>query len=56
MRQAETLDFSVGVYLPGSRIKTSPTDHAPLEQIRMMRFTGTTWEFFGELIDGHRDR
>ncbi|MBR0781905.1 ABC transporter substrate-binding protein [Bradyrhizobium iriomotense] len=56
MKQAEALDLSIGVYLPGSRLKTSSTDHAPLEQIRLMKFTGETWEFFGELIDGHKDR
>src|SRR5467141_2516094 len=40
MKQAASLNFEIGIYLPGTRIKTSPTDFAPLEQLQMMRFKG----------------
>src|SRR3981189_2264126 len=43
MKQAANLNFEIGVYLPGTRIKTSPTDFAPLEQLQMMRFKGGGW-------------
>ena len=33
MKQAANLNFEIGIYLPGTKIKTSPTDFAPLEQI-----------------------
>src|ERR1700741_5329331 len=52
MRQAANLNFEIGVYLPGTRIKTSPTDFAPLEQLQMMRFKGESWELFGPVMSG----
>ena len=44
MKQAASLNFEIGIYLPGTRIKTSPTDFAPLEQLQMMRFKDESWE------------
>ena len=52
MKQAASLDFEIGVYLPGTRIKTSPTDFAPIEQLQMMRFKGEKWDLFGDIISG----
>ena len=54
MRQAANLNFEIGIYLPGTRIKTSPTDFAPLEQLQMMRFKGESWELFGPLMSGEK--
>jgi branched-chain amino acid transport system substrate-binding protein len=54
MRQAANLNFEIGVYLPGTRIRTSPTDFAPLEQLQMMRFKGETWELFGPIMSGEK--
>ena len=28
----------------------------PIEQLRMMRFTGEKWEWFGPLMNGHSDQ
>src|SRR6195952_4889011 len=53
MKQAANLNFELGVYLPGTKIKTSPTDFAPLEQLQMMRFKGESWDLFGPVM---RDR
>ena len=53
MKQAANLDMEIKTYLPGIRVKTSPTDFYPLEQLRMMKFTGNHWELFGDIIDGH---
>jgi branched-chain amino acid transport system substrate-binding protein len=54
MKQAANLNFEIGVYLPGTRIKTSPTDFAPLEQLQMMRFRNESWELFGPLMSGEK--
>ena len=55
MKQAASMDFSIDTYLPGVRIKTSPTDFYPIEQLQMMKFTGEKWEMFGPLIDSHQE-
>jgi branched-chain amino acid transport system substrate-binding protein len=55
MRQAANLNFEIGIYLPGTRIKTSPADFAPLEQLQMMRFRGESWELFGPLMSGEKN-
>jgi branched-chain amino acid transport system substrate-binding protein len=55
MKQASSLDFEIGVYLPGTRIKTSPTDFAPIEQLQMMRFKGESWELFGPVMSGEKN-
>jgi len=53
MRQAANLhDFTAPLLLPGIRINTSPTDFAPIKQIRMARFDGHRWQLFGPLISG----
>jgi branched-chain amino acid transport system substrate-binding protein len=36
MKQAANLNFEIAIYLPGTKIRTSPTDFAPLEQLQMM--------------------
>jgi branched-chain amino acid transport system substrate-binding protein len=55
MRQASSLKDVVNpMLLPGIRLNTSATDYHPIEQMQMMRFDGTRWVNFGELIDtGH---
>jgi branched-chain amino acid transport system substrate-binding protein len=56
MRVATDLDLDIEAYIPGVRIKTSPTDFRPIEQLQMMRFTGERWEWFGPLLDGRTDQ
>jgi branched-chain amino acid transport system substrate-binding protein len=55
MRIVANLDFEIDTYIPGIRIKTSPTDFYPIEQVQMMRFTGAKWQLFGPIIDGHAE-
>jgi branched-chain amino acid transport system substrate-binding protein len=51
MRQAANLkDFRTEVLLPGIQINTSPTDFAPISQLRLERFKGEKWELFGDVI------
>ena len=52
MKQLASMDMEIGIYLPGIRIKTSPTDFAPIEQLRLQKFKGEIWELFGPLMDG----
>jgi branched-chain amino acid transport system substrate-binding protein len=54
MKQAASLkDFVPDTMLPGITINTSPTDFAPIKQLRLMRFKGERWELFGDIISSH---
>jgi ABC-type branched-subunit amino acid transport system substrate-binding protein len=51
MKQAANLkDFAPATVIPGVRVNTGPTDFAPIEQLKMMRFTNGKWELFGDII------
>ena len=51
MKQAASLkDFEPDTLIPGVKINTSPTDFAPIEQLKMMQFKGEKWDFFGDII------
>jgi len=52
MKQAENLkDVELPFLLPGIKVNTSPTDHAPIQQERLAKFNGEHWVLFGELFD-----
>jgi branched-chain amino acid transport system substrate-binding protein len=54
MKQAANVkDFKPDLLLPGIAINTGPQDFFPIEQLQMMKFDGTRWEFFGPVIDGN---
>ena len=55
MKQAANLNFEIGIYLPGTKIKTSPTDFSPIEQLQMQRFKGEAWERFGPIMSGEKN-
>ena len=49
MKQAANLkDVDLPLLLPGMKINTSPTDHAPIEQEQLAKFDGERWALFGE--------
>jgi branched-chain amino acid transport system substrate-binding protein len=53
MRQAASLKgLQIPMLVPGITINTSPSDHAPLEQMQVMRFTGERWERDGPVRSG----
>ncbi|HEV2301568.1 MAG TPA: ABC transporter substrate-binding protein [Stellaceae bacterium] len=53
MRQAANLrNFTLPMLQPGIKINTSPTDFAPIKQVRMERFDGARFEGFGPLLGG----
>ena len=51
MKQAASLDhLKLPMLLPGITLSTSATDFAPIKQMQLERFDGTTWKLFGEVI------
>jgi branched-chain amino acid transport system substrate-binding protein len=51
MKQAASLKgFAPDTLIPGITITTSPTDFAPVEQLKMMQFKNGQWELFGDII------
>jgi branched-chain amino acid transport system substrate-binding protein len=51
MKQAASLkNFAPDTLVPGITITTSPTDFAPVEQLKMMQFKNGQWELFGDII------
>ena len=55
MKQAANLkDFNPGMLLPGITINTSPTNYAPIQQLQLMKFEGTSWNRFGPIMRGEK--
>ncbi|WP_027583064.1 ABC transporter substrate-binding protein [Bradyrhizobium sp. Ai1a-2] len=51
MKQAAGLrDFAPDTLIPGIKVNTGANDFAPIEQLKMMRFTKGQWELFGDII------
>jgi branched-chain amino acid transport system substrate-binding protein len=52
MKQAANLNLTLPMSLPGVHVTTSATDFHPIKQMQLAKFTGTTWELFGEVLSG----
>jgi branched-chain amino acid transport system substrate-binding protein len=53
MKQAASIQGEkLPMLLPGIVISTSADDFAPIKQMQLQKFDGTTWKLFGELISG----
>ncbi|HEY0182173.1 MAG TPA: ABC transporter substrate-binding protein [Rhodopila sp.] len=53
MKQATSLrDVENPLLLPGIKLNTSPTNYHPIRQLQLMRWTGKSWELFGDVIEG----
>ena len=51
MQQAASLrDFKPGMLLPGIVIDTSPSDFAPMEEMRAVRLQGERYQIFGDVM------
>jgi branched-chain amino acid transport system substrate-binding protein len=51
MRQAASMKgFAIDTLLPGVAISTSSQDFAPIQSVQLMRFNGSLWERFGEIL------
>jgi branched-chain amino acid transport system substrate-binding protein len=54
LKQAYAIkDLELPMLLPGIKVNTSPADHVPVDQMQFMRFSGKSWERFGELQTGN---
>ena len=52
LKQAANLkNVEFPLLLPGVKVNTSPTDHAPIEQEQLAKFDGERWALFGELLE-----
>jgi branched-chain amino acid transport system substrate-binding protein len=53
MKQAASIhDEKLPMLLPGITVSTSANDFAPIKQMQLEKFDGTTWQLFGEVISG----
>lgn len=53
MKQASSLKgLQLPMLIPGIVLNTSASDHAPLEQLQMMRFSAGRWQRFGSVRSG----
>jgi len=51
MKQATTLkDVVVDLALPGMTISTAPDDYRFNKQFKLMKFNGTSWDLFGDVL------
>lgn len=52
LAQAKNLkDFVIPTALPGIKVNTSDADNMIWTQMRLQRWTGTSWQAFGEVLD-----
>jgi ABC-type branched-subunit amino acid transport system substrate-binding protein len=57
MKQAASIDkFVPDTLLPGVYVKTSVTDFAPIEQLKMMKFSKGKWDLFGDVLSAETNR
>jgi branched-chain amino acid transport system substrate-binding protein len=50
LRAATHLDETNPFLLPGVRIRTTPSDYYPMDKVKLARYHGTHWQFFGNLV------
>ena len=51
MKQAANLtNVEVPLLLPGIKVNTSPTNYHTIGQVQMMRWTGKSWDLFGDVL------
>jgi branched-chain amino acid transport system substrate-binding protein len=56
MRQAANLkNFHPTMLIEGVNLSTSPTNYEPMRKLRMVRFDGERFTYFGEIIDAGSD-
>ena len=56
LRQARSFkDLVLPTVLPGIKVNTNETNSQAWTQLQLQRWTGSTWELFGEVLDGNSD-
>jgi branched-chain amino acid transport system substrate-binding protein len=51
LRAATHLNETNPFLLPGVRIRTTPNDYYPMDTVKLARYHGTHWQFFGSLLN-----
>ena len=51
LRAAQHLNVTNPFLLPGVRIRTTPNDYYPMDKVKLARYHGTHWQFFGTLVN-----
>jgi branched-chain amino acid transport system substrate-binding protein len=55
-KQAASIhDLKLPMLLPGIIVSTSADNFAPIKQMQLVKFDGTTWQLFDEVISGAGD-
>jgi branched-chain amino acid transport system substrate-binding protein len=49
LRQATSMNLELGMFEPGIKIMTSPTDYQPIKQLYLLRFDGKNWVSIGSV-------
>jgi branched-chain amino acid transport system substrate-binding protein len=56
MKQASNLkNVEIPTLLPGIRINTSPTNYHTIGQVQLMRWSGKSWDLFGDVLSAASD-
>jgi branched-chain amino acid transport system substrate-binding protein len=56
LAQAKNLkDFAVPTALPGIKVNTTDTENMIWTQMRLQRWTGTSWQAFGDVLDARSE-
>jgi branched-chain amino acid transport system substrate-binding protein len=50
LRAATHLNETNPFLLPGVRIRTTPNDYYPMDKVKLARYRGDHWQFFGSLV------
>ncbi|MFL5980814.1 MAG: ABC transporter substrate-binding protein [Gaiellaceae bacterium] len=53
LRAATHLSETNPFLLPGVRIRTTPNDYYPMDKVKLARYRGGRWQFFGGLVSAH---
>jgi branched-chain amino acid transport system substrate-binding protein len=51
LRSATSLKETNPFLLPGVRIETAPNDYYPMDKVKLARYRGSYWQFFGKLVN-----
>jgi branched-chain amino acid transport system substrate-binding protein len=53
MKQATNLkNVELDCLLPGIRLNSSPTNYHPIRQMQLMKWSGKSWDLFGDILEG----
>ena len=50
MKQASQMNMELPLLLPGIRLQTTPSDHRPIKQVRLVRFNGERYVLFTDVL------